>query len=125
MDIAFETGRDEPGRYLMDIFQAGTDEMIGNGQIVGGRAMGSRDWTWVVNDLDGDWLREGTAGTMAKAEAEIIRVAKEHWAWWANKIEFLDFPAEGQWQTWDGRDEQSVWDGDTTSPRTLRWRRIA
>jgi hypothetical protein len=29
------------------------------------------------------------------------------------------------WRGYDGRDQQSIWDGDEESPRTLQWRRAA
>lgn len=30
-----------------------------------------------------------------------------------------------QWLSWDGREQQTIWDDDTTAPRNLRWRRTS
>lgn len=79
MAIGIEIGRDEPGRYLADIIDGDTDDMVGNGQIVGGRAMGTTDWTWIIADSKSDWTAEGSAPTMRLAERDLINTATAHW----------------------------------------------
>lgn len=80
MRVGFEIGTDEPGRHLVDVFDGETEEQVGNGQVIGGRAMGAPgEWAWIVGDSQSDWTAEGTARTWQLAERDLITAATAHW----------------------------------------------